>query len=262
MKLNHQIQISKLIYGKKRISCRNNKGHSLSHRGGGHKKKYRIIDFSRNIWNVPAIVKCLDYDPNRSALIALLAYSNGFVSYIIAPFGVKPGDVLYSGVGASMTPGNCFYLWQIPLTSLVHNIELYPGNGAKIARSAGTFAKLVKKTDKYAILLLRSGEERVFNLNCLATLGKVSNASHHLRVLGSAGKSRWLGRRPVVRGVVKNPVDHPHGGGEGKTSGGRPSVTPWGKITKGMPTRNKKKKTSVFISKFRNKIKSNLNSLV
>lgn len=263
MKLNNnKLLISKLIYGKSNIDFKNNKGRLLGHRGGGHKKKYRIIDFARKQWNCSAIVHRLDYDPNRTSLIALLSYSNGTASYILAPYGLKPGDIIYSGFNANFSLGNVFYLWQIPLTTLIHNIELYPGKGGQIARAAGSFAKIIRKDSKYAVLLLKSGEERIFDLNCLATIGRVSNAQHNLIDLKKAGRSRWKGRRPVVRGVVKNPVDHPHGGGEGKTSGGRPSVSPWGKITKGMPTRRKNNKTSVFISKFRNKTKSNLLSLI
>lgn len=193
--------------------------------------------------------------------MAVVSYTNGILSYILAPSGVLPGSSIFSGFGSRLCSGVVFYLWQIPLTILIHNIELMPGSGGKITRAAGTFSKILRKSGKYAVVLLRSGEERIFDLNCLATIGRVSKIQQHLIDIGNAGASRWRGRRPHVRGVAMNPVDHPHGGGQGKTSGGRPSVTPKGKITKGYPTRNKKK-ASIFIAKFRNKQKANKNSLV
>ena len=231
-----------LTHGKKTGSGRGNSGRiTVRHRGGGHKRRYRIIDFKRNRHGIPAVVERLEYDPNRSAHIALLLYRDGVRSYIIAPRGVAVGDELTSGEDASIRPGNALPLRNIPLGSLVHAVEIKPGRGAQLVRSAGTTAQLVARENNYASLRLRSGEVRLVLADCQAVLGEVSNPEHSLRSLGKAGASRWRGRRPHVRGVAMNPVDHPHGGGEGRTSGGRHPVTPWGMPTKGYRTRSSKR---------------------
>ncbi|MDQ7729356.1 50S ribosomal protein L2 [Halomonas sp. SpR8] len=232
---------------------RNNYGRiTTRHVGGGHRHHYRLIDFKRTKDGIPATVERLEHDPNRSAHIALLKYADGERRYIIAPKGVSAGDVLESGVNASIKKGNALPLRNVPLGSTVHCIELKPGKGAQIARSAGTSAQLVAREGNYATLRLRSGEMRKVLAECRATLGEVSNSEHSLRQLGKAGAKRWRGVRPTVRGVAMNPVDHPHGGGEGRTSGGRNPVTPWGVPTKGYKTR-KNKRTDKLIIRRRNK---------
>ena len=232
---------------------RNNNGRiTTRHVGGGHRQHYRLIDFKRTKDGIPATVERLEHDPNRSAHIALLKYADGERRYIIAPKGVSAGDVLESGVNAPIKKGNALPLRNVPLGSTVHCIELKPGKGAQIARSAGTSAQLVAREGNYATLRLRSGEMRKVLAECRATLGEVSNSEHSLRQLGKAGAKRWRGVRPTVRGVAMNPVDHPHGGGEGRTSGGRHPVSPWGVPTKGHKTR-KNKRTDKLIIRRRNK---------
>lgn len=232
---------------------RNNYGRiTTRHVGGGHRHHYRLIDFKRTKDGIPATVERLEHDPNRSAHIALLKYADGERRYIIAPKGVSAGDVLESGVNAPIKKGNALPLRNVPLGSTVHAIELKPGKGAQIARSAGTSAQLVAREGNYATLRLRSGEMRKVLAECRATLGEVSNSEHSLRQLGKAGAKRWRGVRPTVRGVAMNPVDHPHGGGEGRTSGGRHPVSPWGVPTKGHKTR-KNKRTDKLIIRRRNK---------
>ncbi len=227
---------------------RNNAGRiSVRHQGGGHKQRYRIIDFKRNKPGVPAVVERLEYDPNRSAHIALLKYLDGEWAYIIAPKGLKAGAQVLSGDDAPIAPGNCVPLRNIPLGSLVHCIEMRPGKGAQMARAAGASAQLIAREGGYATLRLKSGEMRKVSSECRATIGEVGNNEHSLRKLGKAGASRWRGVRPTVRGVVMNPVDHPHGGGEGRTSGGRHPVTPWGVPTKGHKTRSNKRTDRMIV---------------
>ena len=226
---------------------RNNQGRiTTRHVGGGHKHHYRVVDFKRNKDGIPGKVERIEYDPNRSAHIALVLYADGERRYILAPKGLFAGDAVRSGVDAPMKVGSCLPIRNIPVGSTIHNIELRPGKGGQIARSAGTSAQLVAREGAYATVRLRSGEMRKVPSECRATLGEVSNSEHSLRQLGKAGASRWRGVRPTVRGVVMNPVDHPHGGGEGRTSGGRHPVTPWGMPTKGYKTR-KNKRTDKFI---------------
>ncbi|OUR65182.1 50S ribosomal protein L2 [Methylophaga sp. 42_25_T18] len=242
-----------LVEKKTKSGGRNNHGRiTVRHRGGGHKQRYRLIDFKRNKEGIPAVVERIEYDPNRTAHIALLSYADGEKTYIIAPKGVKAGDRLESGDDAEIRAGNCLKLSAIPLGSTIHCIEMKPGKGAQIARSAGGSAQYVAREDGYATLRLRSGEMRKIPLDCKATLGEVSNGEHQLRSLGKAGATRWRGVRPTVRGVVMNPVDHPHGGGEGRTSGGRHPVSPWGMPTKGYKTR-KNKRTDNMIVRRRNR---------
>ncbi|GAB4174547.1 MAG: 50S ribosomal protein L2 [Calditrichia bacterium] len=231
---------------------RNNQGRvTLRFRGGGHKRKYRIIDFKRDKRGIPATVKAIEYDPNRSARIALLTYADGEKRYILAPDGLNIGDKVMSGEAAEIRVGNSLPLEKIPLGIMIHNIELYPGKGGQIARSAGVAAQLVAKEEGWGLLKLPSGELRKFRLNCYATIGQVSNQDHINVKIGKAGRKRWLGRRPHVRGVAMNPVDHPMGGGEGKTSGGRHPVSPWGILAKGKKTRKKHKKSDALIVKRR-----------
>jgi large subunit ribosomal protein L2 len=231
---------------------RNNRGRmTMRHKGGGHKRKYRIIDFKRNKDGVPATVKTIEYDPNRTARIALLAYADGEKRYILAPDGLSVGDVIVSGEGVQPERGNSMPLLKMPLGTTVHNVELLPGKGGQIVRSAGTSAQLVAKTDRYATLKLPSGEVRMILGTCKATIGTVSNIDHMNVTLGKAGRSRWKGIRPSVRGVAMNPVDHPMGGGEGKASGGHPR-SPWGLYSKGKKTRDRKKLSSKFIVRRRN----------
>jgi len=242
-----------LLEKKTKNGGRNNAGRiTTRHRGGGHKQHYRVIDFKRNKDSIPAKVEHLEYDPNRSAHIALLLYSDGERRYIIAPQGVKAGDTLMSGQDAPIKQGNCLPLRNIPVGTTVHAIELKPGKGAQIARSAGASVQLVAREGAYATLRLRSGEMRKVLAECRASIGVVSNTEHNLLKLGKAGAIRWRGVRPTVRGVAMNPVDHPHGGGEGRTSGGRHPVTPWGVPTKGYKTR-KNKRTDNMIVRRRNK---------
>jgi large subunit ribosomal protein L2 len=215
-----------------RITCR--------HRGGGHKRRYRLIDFKRDKRDIPARVATVEYDPNRSARIALLFYADGEKRYIIWPNGLKVNDTVLAGEAATFNVGNSLPLHRVPLGTLVHNVELQIGRGGQIVRSAGSFAQVLAKEGDYVTLRLPSGEVRMVHRNCYATIGEVGNSEHENIVIGKAGKTRWLGRRPKVRGVAMNPVDHPHGGGEGRTSGGRHPVTPWGVPTKGFKTRHKK----------------------
>ena len=230
-----------LLEGKKQRSGRNNKGRITSrHKGGGHKKRYRIIDFKRNKESIKGTVERIEYDPNRSAHIALVLYRDGERRYILAPEGLKAGDVVESGPSSPISTGNCLSLSDMPLGTIVHCVELFPAKGAQIARSAGSSAQILAIEGRYTTLRLRSGEVRRVLSKCKATVGSVSNSEHSLRSIGKAGAKRWLGVRPKVRGVAMNPVDHPHGGGEGKTSGGRHPVTPWGVPTKGYRTRKKK----------------------
>ena len=220
---------------------------TVRHRGGGHKRFYRKIDFRRDKDNVRAIVERLEYDPNRSANLALLKYADGERRYIVVPRGVRVGDELMSGSNAPIRPGNALALRNIPLGSVIHCVELKPGKGAQLARSAGTSAQLVAREGSYVTLRLRSGEMRRVLATCRATLGEVGNSEHNLRSLGKAGAARWRGRRPTVRGVAMNPVDHPHGGGEGRSSGGRHPVTPWGVPTKGYKTRTNKRTDALIV---------------
>lgn len=232
---------------------RNNQGViTVRHIGGGETKKYRIIDFKRKKDNIEAVVERIEYDPNRTALIALILYRDGERSYIIAPKGLKAGDVIQSGENAPIVIGNSLPITHIPLGTVVHCVELKIGKGAQILRSAGASGTILAKEGLYAIIKLRSGETRKILSSCRATIGEVSNGEHNLRRYGKAGAKRWIGIRPTVRGVAMNPVDHPHGGGEGKTSGGRHPVSPWGVPTKGFKTR-KNKTTSKFILKRRKK---------
>jgi large subunit ribosomal protein L2 len=242
-----------LLEPQKRHGGRNNVGRiTTRHQGGGQKQHYRIVDFKRDKDGIPATVERLEYDPNRTANIALLKYKDGERRYIIAPKGVSAGDVLVSGSGAPIRSGNCMPLRSVPLGSVIHCIELKPGKGAQLVRSAGASCQLVAREGAYATLRLRSGEMRRVLVDCRATLGEVSNSEHNLRSIGKAGAKRWAGVRPTVRGVAMNPVDHPHGGGEGKTSGGRHPVTPWGVPTKGYKTR-KNKRTDRLIVRRRSK---------
>ncbi len=236
-----------LVAKKSKSGGRNNGGRiTTRHKGGGHKQRYRVIDFKRDKDGVPGIVERIEYDPNRTAHIALIKYLDGERRYIIAPAGLKVGSEIRSGLEAPIAPGNSMALRNIPVGSTVHCIELKIGKGAQLARSAGASAQLVAREGEYATLRLRSGEMRKVHADCRATLGAASNSEHNLRKLGKAGASRWRGVRPTVRGVVMNPVDHPHGGGEGRTSGGRHPVSPWGTPTKGFKTRSNKR-TDKFI---------------
>ena len=237
-----------LLEKQSRNGGRNNNGRiTTRHVGGGHKQHYRIIDFKRTKDGIPATVERLEYDPNRTAHIALLLFADGERRYIIAPRGVKAGDVLQSGLTAPIKPGNCLPLRNIPVGSVVHAIELKPGKGAQLARSAGASVQLVAREGQYATVRLRSGEMRKILADCRATLGEVSNSEHSLRKLGKAGAARWRGVRPTVRGVAMNPVDHPHGGGEGRTSGGRHPVSPWVTPTKGYKTRKNKRTDKLIV---------------
>jgi large subunit ribosomal protein L2 len=231
---------------------RNNLGRITAfHRGGGHKRAYRRIDFKRNKYDIPARVATIEYDPNRSARIALLHYADGEKRYIIAPEGLTVGTTLLSGEEAEIRVGNSMPLSRVPLGSVVHNVEMRPGKGGQIARSAGSYVQLAAKEGDFAHLKLPSGEVRLVKLNCFATLGQVGNLDHEAIILGKAGRSRWLGRRPNVRGVVMNPVDHPMGGGEGRSSGGRHPCSPWGLAAKGKRTRRKHKQSNKYIVKRR-----------
>jgi large subunit ribosomal protein L2 len=242
-----------LIKGFSKTGGRNNLGRiTTRHIGGGHKKLWREIDFKRNNTDVEATVERIEYDPNRTAFIALVKYTDGLLSYIIAPQRLKAGDKVVSGDNVDIKPGNALPLKNIPVGTIIHNIEMKPGRGGQLVRSAGAYAQLTGKDSGYALVRLRSGEVRVIRSDCMATIGAVSNSDHQNQNLGKAGRKRWMGVRPTVRGVVMNPVDHPHGGGEGKTSGGRHPVTPWGKKTKGKKTRNNKR-TDKFIIRKRGK---------
>ncbi|MCL6417166.1 50S ribosomal protein L2 [Aestuariirhabdus sp. Z084] len=237
-----------LLEKKSKNGGRNNNGRiTTRHKGGGHKQHYRLVDFRRNKDGIPATVERIEYDPNRTAYIALLKYADGERRYIIAAKGVKAGDQLITGADAPIKAGNCLPLRNIPVGSVIHCVELKPGKGAQIARSAGASVQLVAREGSYVTLRLRSGEMRKVLAECVATLGEVSNSEHNLRSLGKAGASRWRGVRPTVRGVAMNPVDHPHGGGEGRTSGGRHPVTPWGVPTKGRKTRSNKRTDKMIV---------------
>ncbi|MFZ5594546.1 MAG: 50S ribosomal protein L2 [Pseudomonadota bacterium] len=241
-----------LLEKKSKNSGRNNQGRvTARHQGGGHKQHYRVIDFKRNKDGIPARVERIEYDPNRSAHIALMLYADGERRYIVAPKGVQAGDSLQSGVDAPIKVGNCLPLRNIPVGTTVHCIEIKPGKGAQLARSAGAAVQLVAREGGYATLRLRSGELRKIQVDCKATIGEVGNEEHSLRSLGKAGASRWRGIRPTVRGVAMNPVDHPHGGGEGRTSGGRHPVSPWGKPTKGAKTRHNKRTDGMIVRRRR-----------
>jgi len=234
----------------KKSGGRNSNGRlTARHIGGGHKQKYRLIDFRRDKLNIPATVATIEYDPNRSARIALLNYVDGEKRYILAPHNLKVGDKIIASVDADIKPGNALPIKAIPLGTIIHNIELKIGKGGQLARSAGTFAQLMNKEGAYAQVKLPSGEVRMVLQGCMATIGQVGNLDYEKISLGKAGRSRWLGRRPKVRGVAMNPVDHPHGGGEGRTSGGRHPVTPWGIPTKGYKTRTNKRSTRFIIKK-------------
>lgn len=237
----------------KKTGGRNNAGRMTSrHRGGGHKRKYRVVDFRREKTDIPAKVKTIEYDPNRSARIALVSYADGEKRYIVAPVDLKVGDPVITSASADIKPGNTMPLRNVPLGSLIHNVELRPGKGAQMVRSAGTYAQLMAKEGDYAQVRLPSGEVRKVFIECKATIGQVGNVTHEGVSIGKAGRTRWLGKKPHVRGVAMNPIDHPMGGGEGKTSGGRHPCSPWGMPTKGYKTR-KNKTTDKYIIKKRDK---------
>ncbi len=240
--------VKRLTEGKIGTGGRNNHGRITSRfRGGGHKQTFRYVDFKRRKFDVPATVERLEYDPNRTAFIALVKYADGELAYILAPQRLRAGDTVVAGARVDIKPGNAMPLAAIPVGTIVHNIEMKPGAGGKIARSAGTYAQLVGKDAGYAQVKLMSGELRMVRAECMASVGAVSNPDNMNQKIGKAGRSRWLGRRPHNRGVVMNPVDHPHGGGEGRTSGGRHPVTPWGKPTKGYKTRANKRTQRLII---------------
>ena len=237
-----------LVVSKRRKSGRNNVGRiTVRHMGGSHKKRYRIVDMKRNKDAIRARVASIEYDPNRTANIALLIYDDGEKRYILAPNGLKVGDFLYSGSKADIKVGNAMMLKEMPVGTMIHNVEMRPGKGGQLVRSAGAFAQLLSKEGPYCHLRMPSGEIRLIKSECRATIGQVGNLEHENISLGKAGRKRWLGIRPTVRGVAMNPVDHPHGGGEGRTSGGRHPVTPWGKPTKGYKTRKKNKPSNKYI---------------
>ena len=243
-----------LLDAKSKTGGRNNAGRiTTRHRGGGHKQRYRIVDFKRNKLDVPAKVERIEYDPNRSAHIALLLYADGERRYILAPKGIKAGDEISNGSKAPIKAGNAMPMSFIPVGTLVHNVEMKPGKGGQIARSAGSSVQLVARTGDHATLRLRSGEMRRVPAECVATIGEVGNSEHSLRSLGKAGASRWRGKRPTVRGVAMNPVDHPHGGGEGRTSGGRHPVSPWGTPAKGYRTRTNKRTDGMIVRRRKKK---------
>jgi len=242
--------VDALIEKKTRTAGRNNNGHiTTRHIGGGHKQHYRLVDFKRDKDGITAKVERLEYDPNRTAHLALLLYADGERRYIIAPKGVEVGTPLVSGSEAPIKAGNCLPIRNIPVGTTIHCIEMLPGKGAQLARSAGTSVQLLAREGTYAQLRLRSGEIRRVHIECRATIGEVGNEEHSLRQIGKAGANRWRGIRPTVRGVVMNPVDHPHGGGEGKTAAGRDPVTPWGQKTKGYRTRKNKRTTSMIVQR-------------
>ncbi len=247
--------VKHLTEGLTKTGGRNNHGRITAwHRGGGHKRRYRLVDFKRRKFDVPGTVERLEYDPNRSAFIALVTYSDGEQAYILAPQRLAPGDKVEAGERVDVRPGNAMPLKNMPIGTVIHNIELKPGKGGQIVRSAGNFAQLVGRDSGYAQIKLPSGELRIVRGECMASVGAVSNPDNSNVKLGKAGRKRWMGRRPHVRGVVMNPVDHPHGGGEGRTSGGRHPVTPWGRPTKGARTRTNKA-TDKYILRSRHKAK-------
>lgn len=250
--ITHSTPEKSLLRPLKKTGGRGNTGRITSrHRGGGHKRNYRLIDFKRNKIGIPARVASIEYDPNRSSRIALLHYVDGEKRYIIAPLDLKVDDMIVSSDEPEIKTGNSLPLSKIPLGTNIHNLELKPGKGGQIARSAGTMCQLLAKEGKIAHIKMPSGEVRLFPINCKATLGQVGNVDHEKIVLGKAGRSRWLGRRPHVRGVAMNPVDHPMGGGEGKSSGGRHPCSPWGQLSKGLRTRKRKKSSNSLIIKRR-----------
>ena len=240
--------VKSLTEGQKQWAGRNNLGRiTVRYQGGGHKHSYRLVDFKRNKSEVPAIVERLEYDPNRTAFIALIKYKDGELAYILAPQRLAPGDTVVSGERVDVKPGNAMPLSSVPVGTIVHNIEMKPGKGGQIARSAGAYAQYLGRDAGYALMRLNSGEVRRVRLDCKATVGAVSNPDHMNEVLGKAGRNVWRGKRPHVRGTAMNPVDHPHGGGEGRTKGGRHPVTPWGKPTKGAKTRKNKTTTKYIL---------------
>ena len=246
--------VKKLTVGLTKSGGRNNTGRiTARRRGGGAKRSYRIIDFKRGRYDAPATVERLEYDPNRTAFIALLRYEDGEQAYILAPQRVAPGDVLVSGERVDVKPGNAMPLKNIPVGTIVHNVELKPGKGGQLARAAGSYVQLVGRDQGMAIVRLTSGEQRLVRGDCMATIGAVSNPDNSNQTLAKAGRKRWMGKRPAVRGVAMNPVDHPHGGGEGRTSGGRHPVTPWGKPTKGKRTRSNKATDKFILRRRRTK---------
>ena len=240
--------VKSLTEGLKKSGGRNNMGHATARGiGGGHKQTYLIIDFKRRTWDVAATVERLEYDPNRSAFIALVNYPDGKQTYILAPQRLAPGDTIVAGKKVDVKPGNAMEIGQMPVGTIVHNVELKPGKGGQLARAAGTFIQVVGRDRGMVIIRLNSGEQRYVRSECMATVGAVSNPDNSNQNLAKAGRNRWLGKRPLTRGVAKNPVDHPHGGGEGRTSGGRHPVTPWGKPTKGAKTRSNKSTDKMII---------------
>ena len=246
--------VKSLTVGLNKSGGRNSQGRMTArHRGGGHKRRYRLIDFKRRKFDIPATVERLEYDPNRTAFIALIRYDDGELSYILAPQRVRSGDVVISGERADIKPGNAMPMKNMPVGTVIHNVEMKPNKGGQLARAGGTYAQLIGKDAGYALLRLSSGEQRMVRGECMASIGAVSNPDRQNIKLGKAGRSRWLGRRPKVRGVAMNPVDHPHGGGEGRTSGGRHPVTPWGVSTKGKRTRSNKRTDKLILRRRRSK---------
>jgi len=240
--------VKELTEGLKKTGGRNHFGRiTTRHIGGGHKRRYRMIDFKRRKFDVSAVVERIEYDPNRTAFIALIKYDDGELAYILAPQRLKAGDRVVAGEKADIKPGNAMPLKSIPVGTIIHNVEMKPGKGGQMARSAGTFVQLVGKDQGMALVRLASGEQRLVQAECMATIGAVSNSDNQNTKLGKAGRKRWMGIRPTVRGVAMNPIDHPHGGGEGRTSGGRHPVTPWGKNTKGKRTRNNKRTQNMIL---------------
>jgi large subunit ribosomal protein L2 len=240
--------VKALTEGKSKTGGRNNMGHVTSRGiGGGHKQRYRIVDFKRRKWDMPATVERMEYDPNRTAFIALLTYEDGTQTYILAPQRLAVGDTVVAGKKTDVKPGNAMELAQMPVGTIVHNIEMKPGKGGQIARAAGTYAQVVGRDRGLVIVRLNSGEQRYIRGDCMGSVGAVSNPDNGNQTLAKAGRNRWAGKKPLTRGVAKNPVDHPHGGGEGRTSGGRHPVTPWGKPTKGARTRNNKRTDGMII---------------
>ncbi|GAA0557589.1 50S ribosomal protein L2 [Rhizomicrobium electricum] len=240
--------VKSLTEGQKKMGGRNNTGRiTVRYQGGGHKQRYRIVDFKRRKFDVPATVERIEYDPNRTSFIALIKYKDGELAYIVAPQRLAVGDTVLSGEKCDVKPGNAMRLSGIPVGTIIHNIEMKPGKGGQMARSAGTYAQYLGRDAGYAILRLNSGETRKVRLECMATIGAVSNPDHMNENIGKAGRTVWKGKRPHVRGTAMNPIDHPHGGGEGRTKGGRNPVTPWGKPTKGAKTRKNKRTTKYIV---------------
>jgi large subunit ribosomal protein L2 len=256
--ITHDIPEKSLTQAMKRSGGRNGDGHiTRRHQGGGHKRRYRVIDFKRNIDGVPARVFSIEYDPNRTANIALLHYANGEKHYILAPTGLNVGDTLFSGANVDIRPGNSLPLQNIPVGTVIHNIEIKPGRGGQLIRSAGSWGQLMAKEGEYAQVRFPSGMVRKVLIVCRATIGQLGNIDHEIIRIGKAGKSRWLGIRPTVRGLAMNPVDHPHGGGEGKSGQGNPHpVSPWGKKTKGLTTRKNKRTDKFIVSPRRQGVRS------